>query len=44
MDEPAEHIDPLDRACAERNLIGHRGDFETEPPVRAGAVVVVDIG
>src|SRR5437588_11747227 len=44
VDEPAEHIDALDRACRWRELVGHRGDLETEPTVRAGAVVVVNVG
>src|SRR5437899_10864510 len=43
VDEPARHIDALDRSRVERNIIGHRGDLETEPTVRAGAVVVVDV-
>jgi hypothetical protein len=44
VDEPAQHIDALDRSRVERNIIGHRGDLEIEPTVRPGAVVVVDVG
>src|SRR5713226_3548106 len=44
MDEPAEHIDALDRARARRYLVGRRGDLEVDPTVRAGAVVVIDVG
>lgn len=43
VDEPAQYIDLLDGARAGRNLIGHGGDFETEPAVRAGAVVVLGV-
>jgi hypothetical protein len=44
VDQPAEHVDALDRACRWRELVGHRGDLETEPTVRAAAVVAVNVG
>jgi hypothetical protein len=44
MDKPAEHIHTLDRTCRPRELVRWHGDLEAEPAVRAGAIVVVDIG
>jgi hypothetical protein len=44
MDEPAEHIDPLDRPRARRYLVGRYGDLEADATVRARAGVVVDVG
>ena len=44
MDEPAEHIHTLDRACRPRELVGCHGDLEAEPAVRVGEVVVGDVG
>jgi hypothetical protein len=43
VDEFAEHIDPLDRARARRDLVGRYGDLETRIGV-GGSGVVVDVG
>src|SRR6267378_2059048 len=44
VDEPAEHIDALNRARAGRDLVGRQRDLEIDPTVRAGDVVVSDVG
>ena len=44
MDKPAEHIHTLDRTCRPRELVWCHGDLEAEPAVRAGEVVVGDVG
>ena len=42
--KPTEHIDTLDRPRAERNLVGHRGNDETDTTVGPCAVVVANLG
>ncbi len=44
VDKPAEHGHALDRACRPRELVRCHGDLEAEPAVRAGEVVVGDVG
>ncbi len=44
VDEPAEHVDALDRACRRRELVGRHRDLECDPTVRAGKVVMSDVG
>ena len=44
MDKPAEQIHTLDRTCRPRELVRCHGDLEAEPAVRAGEVVVGDVG
>ena len=44
MDRPAEHVNALDRACGRRELVGRHRDLETDPTVRAGKVVMSDVG
>ena len=33
VDQPAEHVNSLDRACRRGELVGRHGDLETDPPV-----------